>query len=54
MLKPYIKVEKEHTDVNWLLLCWASKGFKDIRLFLADLNKLAFQDTKQTDNTKLV
>jgi hypothetical protein len=54
MLKPYIKGEKEHTDVNWLLLCWASNGFKDIRLFLADINKLAFQDTKPTDNTRLV
>jgi hypothetical protein len=54
MLKPYIKGEKEHTDVHWLLLCWASNGFKDIRLFLADINKLAFQDTKPTDNTRLV
>jgi hypothetical protein len=54
MLKPYIKGEKYHTDVSWLLLCWASNGFKDIRLFLADINKLAFQDTKPTDNTRLV
>jgi hypothetical protein len=54
MLKPYIKGEKYHTDVSWLLLCWASKGFKDIRLFLADINKLAFKDTKPTDNTRLV
>jgi hypothetical protein len=54
MLKPYIKGEKYHTDVSWLLLCWASNGFKDIRLFLADINKLAFQDTKPTDNTRPV
>jgi hypothetical protein len=54
MLKPYIKGEKDQTDVYWLLLCWASNGFKDIRLFLADINKLAFQDTKPTDNTRLV
>jgi hypothetical protein len=54
MLKPYINNEKEHTDVFWLLLCWASNGFKDIRLFLSDINKLAFQDTKPTDNTRVV
>jgi len=54
MLKPYIKGEKDQTDVSWLLLCWASKGFKDIRLFLSDINKLAFKDTKPTDNTRLV
>ena len=54
MLKPYITGEKKDGNISWLLLCWASKGFKDIRLFLADINKLAFQDTKPTDNTKLV
>ena len=54
MLKPYINNEKHNTDVSWLLLCWASNGFKDIRLFLSDINKLAFQDTKPTDNTRPV
>jgi hypothetical protein len=54
MLKPYINNEKHNTDVTWLLLCWASNGFKDIRLFLSDINKLAFQDTKPTDNTRPV
>jgi len=53
MLKPYINGEKYHTDITWLLLCWASKGFKDINLFLSDLNKLAYQETNQTDNTRL-
>jgi len=53
MLKPYINGEKYHTDITWILLCWASKGFKDINLFLSDLNKLAYQETNQTDNTRL-
>jgi hypothetical protein len=53
MLKPYINGEKHHTDISWILLCWASKGFKDINLFLSDLNKLAYQETNQTDNTRL-
>ena len=54
MLKPYITGEKKDGNISWLLLCWASKGFKDIRLFLADINKLAFQDTKPTDKTRPV
>jgi hypothetical protein len=53
MLKPYINDEKNNTDIDWLLMCWASKGFKDINLFLSDLNKLAYQETKPTDNTRL-
>jgi hypothetical protein len=53
MLKPYLKMEKQHTDISWILLCWASKGFKDINLFLSDLNKLAYQDTKPTNDTRL-
>jgi hypothetical protein len=53
MLKPYINGEKNDTNIDWLLMCWASKGFKDINLFLSDLNKLAYQETKPTDNTRL-
>ena len=53
MLKPYINGKKHHTDIDWILMCWASKGFKDINLFLSDLNKLAYQETNQTDNTRL-
>jgi len=53
MLKPYINYKKFHTDIDWVLMCWASKGFKDINLFLSDLNKLAYQETNQTDNTRL-
>jgi hypothetical protein len=53
MLKPYISGDKEHTDMYWILLCWASRGFKDLNLFLSDINKLAIQDTKPTDNTRL-
>jgi hypothetical protein len=54
MLKPYINGEIRQTDMSWILMCWASKGFKDINLFLSDINKLAFQDTKPTDNTRPV
>ena len=53
MLKPYINGKKHHGDISWILMCWASKGFKDINLFLSDLNKLAYQETNQTDNTRL-
>ena len=53
MLKPYINGEKNDINIHWLLMCWASKGFKDINLFLSDLNKLAYQETKPTDNTRL-
>jgi 3-deoxy-D-manno-octulosonic acid (KDO) 8-phosphate synthase len=53
MLKPYINGEKNDTNIDWLLMCWASKGFKDINLFLSDLNKLAYQETNQKDNTRL-
>lgn len=53
MLKPYINGQKYDTDISWILMCWASKGFKDINLFLSDLNKLAYQETNQTDNTRL-
>ena len=54
MLKPYITGEKKDGNISWMLMCWALRGFKDIHLFLSDINKLAFQDTKPTDNTKLV
>ena len=53
MLKPYINGKKHHGDISWILMCWASKGFKDINLFLSDLNKLAYQETNQRDNTRL-
>ena len=53
MLKPYINGEKNDINIHWLLMCWASKGFKDINLLLSDLNKLAYQETKPTDNTRL-
>jgi hypothetical protein len=54
MLKPYITGEKKDGNVRWMLMCWALRGFKDIHLFLSDINKLAFQDTKPTDNTRPV
>jgi len=53
MLKPYINGEKYHTDITWILLCWASKGFKDINLFLSDLNKLAYQKKQIKQITRL-
>jgi len=53
MLKPYINGEKHHTDISWILMCWASKGFKDINLFLSDLNKLAYQKKQIKQITRL-
>ena len=52
MLKPYIKGEKHHTDISWLLFCWALKGFTDINILINKMNQLA--QRKTTDNSYLV
>lgn len=41
MLLPYLKFEKFDTDVDWLLGCWAKNGFKNLDVFLMELNQLA-------------
>jgi hypothetical protein len=52
MIKPYVLREKSHTDMTWILLCWAANGFKDINRLLSDMNKLAFDDTTPKDNNQ--
>ena len=48
MMMPYIIWKKDSTDVYWVLLCWAQRGFPDITGMLYDINKLAFnQGNKQ-------
>lgn len=41
MIKPYILMEKRDSNVDWVLVYWASKGFPDIYTFLNNVNKLA-------------
>ena len=43
MMMPYIIWKKRSTDVSWVLLCWAQRGFPDINGMLDDINKLAFK-----------
>jgi hypothetical protein len=52
MIKPYVLREKSHNDMDWILLCWAANGFKDINRLLYDMNKLAFDDTTPKDNNQ--
>ena len=42
MMMPYIIWKKDSTDVYWVLLCWAQRGFPDIDGMLDHINKLAF------------
>jgi hypothetical protein len=56
MLLPYIKGEKDHTDVGWILDCWALSGFPDLNGMLNKMNQLAYQNTNQNNdsNTRTV
>jgi len=47
MLLPYIKDEKFHEDVYWVLKCWALRGFPDLDEMLNKMNQLAYQNTKK-------
>jgi hypothetical protein len=51
MVLPYIKGEKNHTDVSWVLYCWALKGFPDLNGMLNKINDLAYQKTNQNNNS---
>jgi hypothetical protein len=51
MVLPYIKGEKNHTDVSWVLFCWALKGFPDLNGMLNKMNQLAYQKTNQNNNS---
>jgi len=43
MIKPYITREKHSTDVTWLLLCWAQRGFTDVNQMWQNINQLALK-----------
>ena len=51
MLLPYINGKKEDTDVDWVLFCWALKGFPDLNGMLNKMNQLAYQNTNQNNNS---
>ena len=53
MIKPYLMGQKEHTDVDWLLSCWASKGFPEINQVLGRINQLALQQTSSSGDRNL-
>lgn len=46
MLKPYITLQKTHTDMDWFLMCWASNNFPDINKMLNKINQLAANQSK--------
>lgn len=45
MLKPYIERKKEHDDISWILMCWASNNFPDLNTMLNRINMLAKNNT---------
>ncbi len=51
MIKSEMDKKETHTDVYWLMLCWALTGFKDINELLNRMNDLAYQETG-SDNTR--
>jgi hypothetical protein len=53
MIKPYMMGNKWHGDINFLLSCWASKGFPDINNTLNRINQLAFQQTSSSGDRNL-
>jgi hypothetical protein len=53
MIKPYLMGQKKHTDINWLLGCWASKGFPEINQVLGRINQLALQQTSSSGDKNL-
>jgi len=50
MLKPYIEEKKHHTDISWILGCWALNNFPDLNTMLNRINMLAKTDTNTTNN----
>jgi hypothetical protein len=45
MLKPYIERKKTHTDISWILLCWATNEFPDLNKMINRINTLAVNNT---------
>jgi hypothetical protein len=43
MLMPYIKREKNHGDIDFIIMCWAQRGFPDINGMIDKINGLAFK-----------
>ena len=43
MIIPYIKSEKNSGNINWVLMCWAKRGFPDIYEMLNEINEMAFK-----------
>ena len=39
MIMPYIKSEKNSGNINWVLMCWAKRGFPDIYEMLNEINE---------------
>ena len=52
MLKPYIEGKKRHTDISWIILCWAKNGFPDLNKMINKINALAVNPigTKRSTN----
>ena len=48
MLEPYLSGYKYQTDIDWILKCWALRGFGDINVMLNKINSLAYQDNNIT------
>jgi hypothetical protein len=53
MLIPYINKQKHQTDIAWILYCWALNNFPDINVMLNKINQLAYQNTKQNNDTRI-
>ena len=51
MLLPYIKGNKEDTNVSFILYCWALRGFPDLNGMLNKMNQLAYQNANQNNNS---
>ena len=45
MIKPYIEGKKQHTDIDWVLMCWAKNDFPDLNQMLNRINLLAKNNT---------
>jgi hypothetical protein len=53
MLKNEMDKNRPHTDVYWLMSCWALNGFKDINGLLTKMNDLAYQETGSNNTSNL-
>ena len=50
MFEPYIRRDKDDTDVYWYLVCWAHKQFPDLNKMIEKINELAFEYEKSKEN----